>query len=206
MRYFSSSLLIELSCTIELLLFAIIYFILKSYLLYSCSYSTLEVGRLSGISLTDADNNDEFQIHSATISLSGDSDMTYERISVSLDNSSPPTNGINIVDTSMQYYIIWISLFIAIFLDTRFIYLSGMSNLSNYQSVLSSLVYRNERFEPSPSNRTISLYVNDGSFNSNTVSITITISLVNDNPLVLSCSPSFLYYKENINSDGTSFI
>lgn len=106
MRYFSSSLLIELSCTIELLLFAIIYFILKSYLLYSCSYSTLEVGRLSGISLTDADNNDEFQIHSATISLSGDSDMTYERISVSLDNSSPPTNGINIVDTSMQYYII----------------------------------------------------------------------------------------------------
>ena len=81
-----------------------------------------------------------------------------------------------------------------------------MSNLSNYQSVLSSLVYRNERFEPSPSNRTISLYVNDGSFNSNTVSITITISLVNDNPLVLSCSPSFLYYKENINSDGTSFI
>ena len=106
MRYFSSSLLIELSCTIELLLFAIIYFILKSYLLYSCSYSTLEVGRLSGISLTDADNKDEFQIHSATISLSGDSDMTYERISVSLDNSSPPTNGINIVDTSMQYYII----------------------------------------------------------------------------------------------------
>ena len=79
---------------------------LHRYILISLSYhifsnSTLEVGSLSGIYLTDADNNDAFQIHSATISLSGDSDMSYEYISVLLDNFRFPTTEIKLLQTGM---------------------------------------------------------------------------------------------------------
>ncbi|KAI6650765.1 protocadherin Fat 4-like [Oopsacas minuta] len=146
--------------------------------------NTLNVGTLSGIALSDDDNNAIFPLQSANISLSGDSDMPYE--SLSLDYDKLVRNDIQILNTSSQ-----VDLF-----------LSGTSNLTNYQSILSSVVYRNERFEPSPTNRTITFVVSDGSFDSNIPSLIIVISLVNDNPLVISCNLSFFYYNENIDSNG----
>ena len=82
------------------------------------------------------------------------------------------------------------------------LFLSGSAHLSNYQTVLSSVVYRNDRFEPSTMNRTITFVVNDNDFDSNIASLTISISLVNDNPLAISCAPSFMNYTENRDSQG----
>ena len=85
------------------------------------------------------------------------------------------------------------------------LFLSGTSHLSNYQTILLSVVYHNDRFEPSTRNRTITFVVNDNDFDSNIASLTISISLENDNPLAISCAPSFYNYRENLNSQGNFF-
>ena len=58
------------------------------------------------------------------------------------------------------------------------------------------------RFEPFVADRIITFLVDDGEFKSNTAALNISISLVNDNPLVISCGPSLINYTENRDIQG----
>lgn len=62
--------------------------------------------------------------------------------------------------------------------------LTGSDTLANYQAALSSVQYMNTSDNPSTSDRTISWVVNDGVSNSNTITSTVTVTAVNDAPVV----------------------
>ena len=59
-----------------------------------------------------------------------------------------------------------------------------MATLANYQTVLRSVKYNNSSDNPNSANRTISITVNDGTDPSNTLLKTVTITPVNDPPVV----------------------
>ena len=65
--------------------------------------------------------------------------------------------------------------------------LSGNTSVSNYQSAIRSVRYRNtNNATPSPLTRTVSFTVRDGTLNSNTVTRNIAITPVNDPPTVVN--------------------
>lgn len=58
----------------------------------------------------------------------------------------------------------------------------------SYQELLSSITYTNTEAEPTLGERYISYSVSDGLFTSNTIQGKLTVSLVDDNPLILTCN------------------
>jgi VCBS repeat-containing protein len=73
--------------------------------------------------------------------------------------------------------------------------LSGTDTLANYQTVLRSVKYQNSSDNPSPLTRTVSWIVTDGTTPSTTQTTTITITSVNDAPVITAGST--LSYTEN---------
>lgn len=73
---------------------------------------------------------------------------------------------------------------------------TGSASVIAYQQALRSVSYQNTATEPNHAQRQITYQVNDGQFSSNVLEGTITIALVNDNPLVLMC-PSSSVFSEN---------
>ncbi len=67
---------------------------------------------------------------------------------------------------------------------TGILNLSGTSSVSNYQTALTSISYNNSSEDPVTNTRTISFMVNDGDTNSNIVTRDITITAVNDVPVM----------------------
>ena len=74
--------------------------------------------------------------------------------------------------------------------------LSGSATVAQYQAALRSITYFNSSNNPSTATRTISFVVNDGALASNTATRNISISAINDAPVV-GTSASVLLYNEN---------
>jgi hypothetical protein len=73
--------------------------------------------------------------------------------------------------------------------------------VANYQTALRSITYNNSSDTPNTAVRTVTFVVNDGGLNSNTASRTITVTAVNDAPVVTATAGS-MAYTEN----GTSLL
>ena len=78
---------------------------------------------------------------------------------------------------------------------TGILSLSGTDLVSVYQTVLRSVTYENTSENPDPSPRDISIVVNDGTDPSNVIAIGITITPVNDLPVLTVAGP--FNYTEN---------
>ena len=74
--------------------------------------------------------------------------------------------------------------------------LSGSASLANYETALRSITYNNNSDNPNTAARTVTFVVNDGALDSNTASRTITVTSVNDVPVV-TASVATLAYTEN---------
>jgi hypothetical protein len=77
--------------------------------------------------------------------------------------------------------------------STGVLALSGQATVANYQAALRSVIYNNTSDNPSTASRTVAFVVNDGALNSNTASRTITVTAVNDAPVVTATSTSMAY-------------
>ena len=73
---------------------------------------------------------------------------------------------------------------------------TGSASVIAYQQAVRSVSYQNTAPEPNHVQRQITYRVNDSQFFSNVLEGTITIALVNDNPLLLMC-PSSSTFTEN---------
>ncbi len=80
---------------------------------------------------------------------------------------------------------------------TGILTLSGTSSVANYQAALRSIRYFNSGDNPSTLLRTVSFTVNDGHLNSNTLTRSITVTAVNDIPVVYGIETAPLQYTEN---------
>ncbi|OCQ99415.1 hypothetical protein BCD64_10145, partial [Nostoc sp. MBR 210] len=74
--------------------------------------------------------------------------------------------------------------------------LTGTATVTEYQTALRSIKYRNTSDNPSTTTRTISFVANDGDLDSNTVTRNISVSPVNDAPTIIATSRT-LDYTEN---------
>ena len=75
--------------------------------------------------------------------------------------------------------------------------LSGTATPADYQTVLRSVTYRNTNsISPSVVTRTVSFIINDGSLNSNTITRTISVSVVNDLPVLAAMEGTVLNFNE----------
>src|SRR5690606_7029163 len=75
--------------------------------------------------------------------------------------------------------------------------LSGSATISDYQAALRTITYQNLNNEnPFPATRSISIVVNDGVNNSNTLSRNITITPVNDAPVLAGIETTALEFTE----------
>src|SRR5262249_10361091 len=72
--------------------------------------------------------------------------------------------------------------------STGVLTLSGSDTLAHYQAVLQSVTYFNSSENPNTIPRTISFVVNDGTANSNTANRNISVTSVNDAPMIDSVS------------------
>lgn len=72
----------------------------------------------------------------------------------------------------------------------------GSANVSSYQQALSTITYQNNAPEPVPATRVITYTVFDGIHYSNTTSAYLTLDLVNDNVLTLSCGVENVIFVE----------
>ena len=75
--------------------------------------------------------------------------------------------------------------------------LSGSDTVANYQSALRSVKYQNTSDSPSGATRTVSFKVNDGQLDSNVVTRTVTVTPVDDAPVLAGIESSALAYTEN---------
>ena len=75
--------------------------------------------------------------------------------------------------------------------------LSGQALLSEYESVLHSIAYKNTSDSPSAVTRTISFAVNDGELSSNLLSRDIEITAVNDAPVLSNIENGPAIFIEN---------
>ena len=80
-------------------------------------------------------------------------------------------------------------------LGTGVLTLTGSSSLANYQTALRSITYNNTSQNPSTANRTVQFVVNDGSASSTPATKTVSVTAVNDAPVL--ANGSTLNYTEN---------
>jgi len=74
--------------------------------------------------------------------------------------------------------------------------LTGNASIASYQAALRSITYVNTSENPNTATRIVSFGVNDGSANSNTATRNVTVTAVNDAPLVTTTTAA-LAYTEN---------
>ena len=77
---------------------------------------------------------------------------------------------------------------------------TGPATVQDFEFALSTVTYFNSAEEPMLVAKTISFVVNDGMAPSNTANGTVIIALVNDNELVLMCSPAQTSFVEDSSS------
>ena len=145
------------------------------------------VAVITAVTITDEDNT---IFSGITIIISGAEDGTAEEILI------PPLTSVNssvtlIMPTTLQY---------EIFFEPR-----SLGTLVNYMDLLEAIAYSNTAEEPSTSTRNIIISISDGSNTSNTVSASISISLINDNAPVFTPESETIQIPENIPIFNTIF-
>lgn len=65
--------------------------------------------------------------------------------------------------------------------------MTGPAPILTYQQILADVTYTNAAPEPTQGDRTLTFQVLDGAFASNILAGTISIGLINDNDLILTC-------------------
>ena len=75
--------------------------------------------------------------------------------------------------------------------------LSGSTTVANYRAALRNVTYQNTSENPSALTRTVSFTVNDGDLSSNIATRNISVSAVNDAPVLSSIELTALPYTEN---------
>lgn len=81
-------------------------------------------------------------------------------------------------------------------MSNHLISFSGEASVNHYQQALRAVTYQNSAPEPSSASRTIVYQVSDEEFASNNLTGYITIGLIDDNDLILSCGSSPVLYTE----------
>jgi hypothetical protein len=76
--------------------------------------------------------------------------------------------------------------------------LSGSDTLANYQAALRAVKYQNTSESPNTSTRTVTFKVNDGSLDSAVATRNITVTAVNDLPVLAAIEGTALVYTENL--------
>jgi len=113
---------------------------------------------VDGVLVDDVDNTD---LTSATVTLTNLVDMTTESLSVNTDGTTITAN----YDST-----------------TGILTLTGSASLADYQLVLSTLTYNNTSENPDETDRIVEVVVNDGTTDSATATVTISVEGVNDPP------------------------
>ena len=74
--------------------------------------------------------------------------------------------------------------------------LNGSSSVANYQTALRSVMYQNTSQDPSTAARTVSFIVNDGIANSNTLTRQISITAIDNPPVLFGIEGTSINYIE----------
>ncbi len=123
---------------------------------------------------------DDTNIESATVTITGN--FTPDEDVLSFTNS-PDISGIYDVATGI-------------------LNLAGSATLADYETAIHSITYHNANDNPSILDRTVSFVVNDGEGSSNTLSRNITITTVNDPPVLSTIETAPASYTENGSPTG----
>jgi len=89
---------------------------------------------------------------------------------------------------------------------TGVLVLTGSSSLANYQTALRTINYSNTSQNPSTANRTVQFVVNDGTANSNVAAKTVTVTSVNDAPLLATPAATLSYTESGLPAAVNSVI
>ncbi len=91
--------------------------------------------------------------------------------------------------------------------------LTGSSSLANYQTALRSITYNNTSQNPTTANRTVTFVVNDGAANSNSATKTVSVTAVNNAPVITSAASTtgteavlYSYNATATDVDGPTFV
>ena len=146
-----------------------------SSIMFTENSEPLQLGEEAGLSISDADLPPHQVLSSLLIQLTGATDGSSETIS--LNSTQPPS--------------------LSISTTTNTISISGSATVPVYQQLLRSLVYTNNKDEPTPGLRTIMITPSQPGLNCTPIQFNITVELVNDNvPQLLLQNTSFLAYEE----------
>ncbi|MEH2062558.1 MAG: cadherin-like domain-containing protein, partial [Nostoc sp.] len=129
----------------------------------------------AGLGITDVDNTN---ITSATISITGNYQKGQDILSVLGTLPTGITAG-------------------AFNATTGTVTLTGSASFDNYTTALAQIAYSNTSESPNILARTVSFTVNDGKTNSNTSTRTISVTAVNDAPVLGATASGSLAYIEN---------
>ncbi len=86
---------------------------------------------------------------------------------------------------------------------TGILTLSGTASVANYQAALRSVTYTNTSDNPNTAARTVSFAVTDGSLSSNTATRNITLTAVNDAPVLTAVHNLTAIDEDDVTSSGT---
>ncbi|NJL22160.1 MAG: hypothetical protein HC895_17245, partial [Leptolyngbyaceae cyanobacterium SM1_3_5] len=120
------------------------------------------------LAITDADS---LNLASATVTIANP--QTGDRFSV--DSALAQSLGLSVVSGGSGLTI------------------TGAASVTNYQTLLRSLAYSSSSENPTEGNRTVRLQVSDGALSSNIASWTVTVSSVNDAPVVSIAAAPLTY-------------
>ncbi|MHB8524432.1 MAG: beta strand repeat-containing protein, partial [Limisphaerales bacterium] len=120
-----------------------------------------------GITVSDADNT---TLAGATVTISSNFQSSQDILAL----ASPPTG------IQANY-------------SAGVLTLSGTASVTAYQTALSSVTYSNSSHNPSPLTRTVSFKANDGQKDSNLATKTISITPINDPPVVTTTGTALSY-------------
>ena len=157
---------------------------------YTEQSGTLLFAQSAGLSLTDPDHNDIFNIVSAEVVLTNAQDGNSETIGFS---AAPPDEA-NIVQgklsliNSTPYHVL-------ISTENHRIFINYTASVSAYNSLLRSLTYRDVNPEPAPGMRFITITISDGNHYASTTIIIVILS-INDNTPMLQAGNSLVTLTE----------
>ena len=142
---------------------------------------------VTGVTIMDEDNA---TFSGMTVIISGAEDGTAEEIVI------PPLTGVNFsvtftTSTTLQY---------EIFFEPR-----SLGTVANYMELLEAITYNNTAQEPTASPRNISISISDEIDTSNTISASISIRLINDNPPMFTAPSEPIHVLENTPIFNTIF-
>ncbi|QNJ13758.1 putative cadherin domain-containing protein [Synechococcus sp. A18-46.1] len=126
----------------------------------------------SSLTITDADDSN---IESATVSISSGFQSAEDVLAFS--DTSAITGSWNA--------------------STGVLTLTGSDSLANYKAAFESVTYNNTSDNPNTADRTISWVVNDGDTNSSAVTSTITVTAVNNAPVISGASATLAFSEED---------